>query len=175
MKPQRMIAQFTATAALLALGAPAAASAEAGGTLLSGYGGPGQGSQAIIGSGFVNGPGAGGGTSGGSGTSAATAAGSSAAAGATRAGASGARGGSPAHPTAPAGTHVSGGGIQPAVSGVSPARGPLTETGSQSLVLPGGDVLDILLGLVVLALTGIATVLLARRGTGTGPTRKDAG
>jgi hypothetical protein len=174
MKPQRMIAQLTATAALLALGAPVAANAEAGGTLLSGYGGPGQGSQAIIGSGFVNLPG-GGGTSGGAGSSPAASTGSTSTSGTATTPAAGSRGGSSGRPTTSAGSRVSGAGIQPGSSGVSPAHAAIVESSSQSLVLPGGDILDILLAVLALGLTAFLTLMLARRRAGTGPTRKDAG
>jgi cobalamin biosynthesis Mg chelatase CobN len=56
--------------------APAASRA---GSLLSGYGGPGEGNQAILGSALLNGPSGGGGGSGGSGRTAGTSAPSSAA------------------------------------------------------------------------------------------------
>jgi hypothetical protein len=62
-RPQ-IIASTTALLAAVSIAAPSLAE---GGSLLSGYGGPGQGNQAILGSALLNGPGGGGG--GGSGSS----------------------------------------------------------------------------------------------------------
>jgi hypothetical protein len=81
MRSRRTITATTACLLTFCLSAvlPVAATAS---SLLSGYGGPGQGSQAIIGAGLVNGGGRGGGSrGGGSGGGSSSAAGSSTAAG----------------------------------------------------------------------------------------------
>jgi hypothetical protein len=68
MKSHRKITSIIALAVTLSVFAPASAPAS---SLLSGYGGPGQGAQAILGSALLNGPsGRGGGGSGGGGGSA---------------------------------------------------------------------------------------------------------
>jgi hypothetical protein len=67
MKSHRKITPIIALAVTLSVFAPASAPAS---SLLSGYGGPGQGAQAILGSALLNGPGRGGGGSPGGGGSA---------------------------------------------------------------------------------------------------------
>jgi hypothetical protein len=64
MKSHRKITLAIGFLAMLSVLAPASASASAS-SLLSGYGGPGQGAQAILGSSLLNGPSRGGGGSGG--------------------------------------------------------------------------------------------------------------
>jgi hypothetical protein len=63
MAKLRMILSMVALVAVSSVAGPSAASAS---PLLSGYGGPGQGNQAILGSALLNGPGGGGGSGGGS-------------------------------------------------------------------------------------------------------------
>jgi hypothetical protein len=166
MKTQRVIsttASLLAVAASLSTPAPAPAN-----SLLSGYGGPGQGSQAILGSALVNGPsGGGGGTSGSGGSSLASPAQSGALSSASAGGSTAVRGsvhgstrGSArkrhahasaaaapayAHPTVRTGAQV-------AVDGGTPALG-----------LSGADVLYILLGLAALTVTALLTRQLSRR------------
>jgi hypothetical protein len=66
MKKRRIITQICALAAVAAVVVPAPAQAS---SLLSGYGGPGQGNQAVLGSALLKGPKGKGGGSGGSGYS----------------------------------------------------------------------------------------------------------
>jgi hypothetical protein len=147
-----------ATLATLAV-APTAAGAN---PLLSGYGGPGQGDQAILGSGLVNSPGGGGsaGPSGGVASSELTVATSHSSAGSTggakrphhAAGGAGQQGTAKRSPAAPA--------------SVAPASGlqPVSSTSSGgTLGLSGGDMLLIVFGLAALALTGLLTRQLTRR------------
>lgn len=170
------------TIALLAVGIlgliPAAADA---GSLLSGYGGPGQGNQAILGSALLNGPSGkggsgGGGSSGGglvAGGSQTAGVGGGGAAGATRSaqaskGAAGRRSGS-----ARSGRHLNGstrqasaGGSQPYIGTYGPAASHASAGGSQPLGLSGAEEAYILLALVVLLLTGLLTRRLARANHG---------
>ncbi len=150
-----------ATALLvLALALPSAASAN---PLLSGYGGPGQGSQTLIGSTLVNSSG-GGSSSGASGspsasqltvtTSKQSKSGSSKGAAKHSHGANGKGSGEAGKgaPTAPA----------EVVPATSLAR--VTSSSSQgTLGLSGGDVLLIVCGLTALVLTGVLTRRLTRR------------
>jgi hypothetical protein len=150
-------------AALLALAVvlPAAASAN---PLLSGYGGPGQGSQTIIGSSLVNPPGGGGSSSAagsGSGSELTVAASpqpksrgaSNGAAGHSRkAKGSGGGGAANGSPKAPAG-------VVPA-SVLEPVS---SSSSGGTLGLSGGDALLIVCGLTALALTGVLTRRLTRR------------
>lgn len=155
------------TATLMVLGLSAAAPAAAGATsLLSGYGGPGQGNQVILGSALLNTPGGGqGGGSSGAGGSSGGAAGSSGG------GASGAR----ALPTAPA--RRRGSGSQPHASQSTPAATPTTTptaaVGSQPLGLSGADLLFMLLALAVIALASAITVRLARASQQSGGSAKE--
>jgi hypothetical protein len=66
MRTDRKIVLFTGVAVVFALALPAFAAA---GSLLSGYGGPGQGSQQLLGSTLIGASSGGGGSGGGSGTS----------------------------------------------------------------------------------------------------------
>lgn len=179
--------QITSIAALFLLGISAVLPGSSwANSLLSGYGGPGQGSQAILGSALLNGPsgGSGGGggggtssggsssstvspttstTSGGEGTTSSGAGGRAPRQGTRRSSSSGARVG----PTGK-GHHP------PGVSTASTSRKAnpyaLVEAaygthagGSETLGLSGADLLYLLVGLIVLLVTGILTLGLARR------------
>jgi hypothetical protein len=140
--------------------APAAAAAS---SLLSGYGGPGQGNQAILGSVLLNGPGAGQG--GGSAGAPSSSAGGPQAANSGGAGArhssSNGRGGGPA--THAAGS-ASGAGSQSYSSTPLPSLASETvATGAQTLGLSGADLLYILLTLGALVFTGALTRQLTRQ------------
>jgi len=160
---------ITSILTVLVVGAPAALPAVAtAGSLLSGYGGPGQGNQAILGSALLNGPSNGGGGGGGS-----TGGGGSAATG-TLSGTS-----NPVATSRPQGTHArhhstssrpsSGTGSLGVTSSGGSGAYPLS-TGlarsvsgdSRTLGLSGADVLYILLALAALALTALATRQLMR-------------
>jgi hypothetical protein len=155
---QKIIGAAAVLAALMGA-VPAGATAS---SLLSGYGGPGQGSQAILGSALLNGPSNGGGGGGGS-------AGSGGAPGTATPAVSSSpipRGAATKNgPQAPA-RH--GTGRHPAPAAGSPAypvAGGLARSvagGSGALGLSGADALYIILALVALALTGAATRQLAR-------------
>jgi hypothetical protein len=156
--------------ALLAAAIPSAALAN---SLLSGYGGPGEGNQAILGSALVNTPkgGGGGGAGGSSGSSSGQAsssqsveATSSRSSGATGAGKSSSVGRSGKRTAAskrgdrgaPARTARGGSVIYPAASS------EVTTDGSRTLGLSGADFAYIILALGVLAMTGFLTMRLAR-------------
>jgi hypothetical protein len=154
---------LTGTIIVLTLSLALAATASAG-SLLSGYGGPGQGNQAILGSALVNGP------SGGSGGGGAAASVSGEGSGAPSAAGSGATGhGGSSH------AKGAGGGRSGERSSGS-ARGANTDTGTKVSVTPqaavggssvlglsGVDVLYILLALAVLVATGLLTRQMTRR------------
>jgi hypothetical protein len=136
---------MAAAAALLALAAP---STTAAGPLLSGYGGPGQGDQAILGSTLL-GAGTGG---GGNGAGVKTGAGSAL----------------PARPSAPRGAKRS----SPSRSGARESRDYRIPTGvtssetavtTQPLGLSTGDLLYLLLALAALAVTAACTRLVSQR------------
>jgi hypothetical protein len=139
---------------------PASASA---GSLLSGYGGPGEGNQAILGSALLGGPSGGAGAGGESG-SGSVGQGSTAAAsgdGATGAGASGAATGGRRHSREPA--NGAGGGIRvPPTQGLGAHKSPINIDVSKTEVLPSSDLRYILLALVALSATGALTRRLAR-------------
>jgi hypothetical protein len=166
MTRQRKIIAIVALLGLAGIW-PAAASAN---PLLSGYGGPGQGNQAILGSALLNGPGRGGGSGGP--PAAATSGGSQGAQLSVPGGTSGST-----HAAAPAGssakrhsaTSPAGSSRQaPTVAGSAAGVYAALERGaarpSAFLGLSGDDLLYILLGLGVLAFTGVATSRFARRG-----------
>jgi len=148
----------------LALAVPVSASAN---SLLSGYGGPGQGNQAILGSALLNGPsGGGGGGSTGAGSSATSA-------GVGGSGATGSAGGSGAGRSPsrrnPAPRH--GAPRVVAISGASENGGPAYQGylragaaggSSETLGLSGSDLLFILLALAALLFTAFLTRGLAR-------------
>ena len=185
MTKHRRIVWTGVIVAALSAGASTAASA---GSLLSGYGGPGQGSQAILGSTLVNGRSGGGGgsTSGGTGNSSGSfrygeqsgETGSSAA-GAAGAGVDAVRksatrerrsrgqraGGTSGSRKTGAGGASGGGASTYPTSSVERASGAGAEE-SETLGLPGSDWLYVLLGLVGLLTTGLLTWRLARTTTG---------
>jgi hypothetical protein len=162
MGRQRLITML-GLAALVGCAMPASALASS--TLLSGYGGPGQGNQAIIGSTLVGGSGGGRGGAGGGEAPASSSAGST-----TSLVLAGAAAGS-----SPAGSKVS----RPARSRAghsskpaSPAYQPTTLSsasgdGGATLGLTGSDVFYIVLAFGALVLTALVTVRLARRVGGT--------
>ena len=126
------------------------------GTLLSGYGGPGEGSQAILGAGLVNLP-SGRGPSGGA---RALAPSPSSGASPTAAGRQGAHGkgtdSSSARPQrTSAGAGRSSGSGAAHTLGAATAQG--TAVGSQALGLSGSDLLYVLLALAALVLTALLT------------------
>jgi hypothetical protein len=147
--------------ALLALASccALAPSASASSTLLSGYGGPGEGNQAILGSTVIGGSGGGGGSSTGSGSSAPqTVSIEAAATPAASPRASGGGGGSARHQA----RHRA-----PAASRSAGATAPAKAVGAQAVSAPalglsGTDVAYVVLGFLVLMLTAVVTVLLTR-------------
>lgn len=148
-----------ATAVLL----PATAGAN---PLLSGYGGPGQGDQAILGATLLNTSGGGGGSSSSSSASSAE----SSAALTVQPGATKGQAKPAAHPRRHGTARGSGRSQMKAASSETvPGGGPvrdLAATGSDSggtLGLSGGDILYLLLALAALALTGGLTRQLTRR------------
>ena len=149
--------------------APAAAPAS---PLLSGYGGPGQGNQAILGSALLNGPrSGGGGGSGAGGGSSTTGASSTAAQSGRRSTASApsaasgaskqATGGAPR--STGRGAAIAEGSGQGGASSLYPAsdRGGAAQQ-SGALGLSGEDFVYIIVGLGILALTAVLTKRLAR-------------
>jgi hypothetical protein len=151
------------TGTLLLLGLSATAPAGAN-PLLSGYGGPGQGNQAILGSALLGAPGGGGagGSPGGASGAGGGSPGVGPAAGGSRVGSAGAR--RSGRGSARAGKHPGAGAGQ--ASGVSPQpyiASSDTNVGSQALGLSGQDLLLIFVALVLLAVTAALTRQLARR------------
>lgn len=149
-----------------------AASASASNTLLSGYGGPGQGNQAIIGSTLIGGGSGGGSGSGSTGAQATGSAPASIALPQTSAG-KGAGGSTrrrnhPARhagkPSVPSKTSGAGGTQRPATTAASPG-------GGGTLGLTGADVLYMILALCVLAATAVLTARLTGRTGRAGGTR----
>jgi hypothetical protein len=162
------------TAALaLALAAPLAAQA---GPLLSGYGGPGQGNQAILGSTLIGGPGGGSGGSGGSSGSGrpseAAASGSSSAGSTVSTSAGASAGASSSQRRAHGGSHAGAGATAPA----QPIRGELgrrsyhglERAGSSALDLSAAEVVYIVLAAAALAVVGVLTRRLAGTTTAKG-------
>jgi hypothetical protein len=165
MKTRTVTVLAALTLSLCSVGAATASA----GTLLSGYGGPGQGNQAILGSGLLNTPGGGhGGGSGSGGGTASGASGTSATSGSASGGSTGAAhggkgtrsaGGAPSHESAK-GSATGGSAAAGAGSAV------VTQTASVSvptLGLSGADLLYILLAVAVLVMTAVFTRQLARR------------
>ncbi len=156
--------RLTTIVALMALGSccALAPAASASSTLLSGYGGPGQGNQAILGSTLIGGSGGSGGGGGATSAGSAPQAVSIEAAPAPRAtprtsggGASGAPRGQARHQRA-TGTGTSAGATAPSKPVVvRPASAP-------ALGLSGTDIAYVVLGFLVLVLTAVVTVLLTR-------------
>jgi hypothetical protein len=163
MRRQRLgfvAASLALTAAVLV---PGSASA---GSLLSGYGGPGEGNQAILGSALLGGPSGGGsGSKGGSGStgqgSTLVASGEGATARSGAAGANGAAGGKRRHSREPANGASSSAG-ESSAQGSGARTSPVNIDVSKTEVLPASDLQYILLALVALAATGALTRRLAR-------------
>jgi hypothetical protein len=140
--------------------------------LLSGYGGPGQGSQAILGSALLNGPRGGGGS--GAGPEGASGSSTSSSSAATNIGApaGGARVASPGSPArvypghhkqaAGAAGQASGGPSSPYLVAERSGTGQRADAASETLGLSGADLLYVLLVLCVLALTAVLTRRLTR-------------
>jgi hypothetical protein len=155
-----MVGSILIVFAVVALASlPAAAAAD---SLLSGYGGPGEGNQAILGSALLNGPsnGDGGGTAGGAsaGASASNVAAASGPLAETRP--QGARGARASKPAA-SGTRVTRGShAYPVSAGL--ARAVSGDSGT--LGLSGEDVLYLVLAVAALTLTGAVTKQLVRGG-----------
>jgi hypothetical protein len=149
--------------------APTAAVA---GPLLSGYGGPGQGSQAILGSALLNGGKGGGGSAGPS--SAASAAGNASAGQPVEAGAPASSSSTPRTSAKPVRHKPPASSSAQTPAGTSKdASGPYIVTSRASdqpfLALSEGDVLGAIAVLAALVLTGFVTWQLARRDAKTGP------
>lgn len=157
--------RLTTTATMVALSlCVLPAGADASSTLLSGYGGPGEGNQAIIGSTLVGG--GKGGSGGGSGGAGQVSAGSieAQAPPASGAGSSHAKVASHARKGAgPSAGHASEGGV----ATYTPTAVTTHEGGGSTLGLTGDDLLYIVLALGVLALTAALTGRLTRRPGGT--------
>jgi hypothetical protein len=171
MKGKCIITAMIAVIATVAAVTPAAQA----GPLLSGYGGPGTGSQAILGSTLLNGPRGGGGASsgGGSGASAGGVSGfgspgaqATGAAGRSHraAGAGGAGGPSPAGQggTSRAGEGNGGGPSAGRPAALYPSAQGEAQQSSPMLGLSAADLLYLLLALAALALTGLLSARLAR-------------
>jgi hypothetical protein len=169
MNSRRMfILIFTALVPLSLAVAPSIAAAS---SLLSGYGGPGEGNQAILGSALVNGPSGGGGSGGGSAGS-----GSGSAAGSANlaesggpVGTGGSRGGAARHASRSAGRGKPAKGATGTASNPGSVGPPVpiglarsASGGSGTLGLSGADVMYLILALAVLAITGAATRQLMR-------------
>lgn len=181
MRSTRITITSLAIAALATCGVGSTA-ADAG-SLLSGYGGPGQGNQAILGSALINGPSGKGGTGagrsgGGAGGSTQTpgdgslvAAPASAAGRSAEASVSGATGKASiaaAGARRPARASTGGGSVERASAGghrayERPSEPAGAGSGSQPLGLSGADLGYVVLALVLLAFTGVLTRRLARQ------------
>ncbi|HEV7163621.1 MAG TPA: hypothetical protein VGN25_10225 [Solirubrobacteraceae bacterium] len=167
MKRQRLTTATTLTAMALSMLAPLGAEAN---SLLSGYGGPGQGSQAILGSALVNGPGGGGGSSGGGATNLSGSAAGAGSGGSTLGARNGVVGSS--RQGGGSSTHAAKrGGSRPDTSGsgsgtYKPAYPPSTATSSavesSQVGLSNSDLLYVVLAAGALVLTGVLTRRLAR-------------
>jgi hypothetical protein len=155
----------------LALCCAFAPAASASSTLLSGYGGPGEGNQAILGSTLIGGGGGGSTGSGGGGSapqavtievSPSPAAGAGAGAGGQGAG---------KNSTHAQGTQRSAASGAPAGAQGATNQAVLSSSSAPALGLSGGDWGYVVLALLVLALTAFVTVLLSRGGNtdGGGP------
>jgi hypothetical protein len=148
------MAGLTLAAGLAGASAALPTTADAG-PLLSGYGGPGQGNQAILGSALLGGSAGGSGTSGGGG--------------------SGSRGGSSRAAHSRAATHGAAGSSKRADAlagerGASsyPAVEPTASRSGPALGLSGADLAYILLAAAALVLTGALTRRIARTRTAKG-------
>jgi fibronectin-binding autotransporter adhesin len=162
------ISTFTLMLLVLTAGIPASASA---GLLLSGYGGPGQGSQSILGTALLGVPS--GGTGGGSGGGgAAEGAGTSSSAATTSGAPTGAAGGAKSPVRKSSTKRQSGSSIgtagRPSGNAAQGSAGTYSSSqagggGTPTLGLSGADLRDVLLALAALAVTGALTAQLARR------------
>jgi hypothetical protein len=179
MRSRRIITPAIACIAAIWAASPAPAPAS---PLLSGYGGPGQGSQVILGSSLVNGPpkGGGGGSQGGGGSTGAGESSSAAAAGrlGTAAGSGQAHAGAVVHKhRTTTGTKARGVRVQGSSSGsgaypASPAHAAVrpAAVGSETLGVSGIDLLYLLLALGALVLTAVLTRRIARTSDPAGST-----
>jgi hypothetical protein len=178
MTTHQRITSILLFAALVGAAMPGTAPAN---SLLSGYGGPGEGNQAILGSALLNAPKGGGGSGG---------------AGGSQASGSQISGAQSGETSAPQSTHGSSGGTKSSArrrkEGARSTKTPVrtasqaeegtrviypaasrevTTSGSRALGLSGADFVYIILALGVLALTGFLTVRLTRTSATTrGPT-----
>ena len=161
MRPHRAIIRTAAGTALgLTLLLPAGASAN---SLLSGYGGPGQGNQAILGSALLKGPSSGGGSGGSSGGNSAGGV-SGGAGGSSEPSAGG--GASSGRPAAAAPKHAGDASKSAPAAHTDrtlPAASAGAAQGAAALGLSSADALYIILAIGVLAGTGLLTRNLARR------------
>jgi len=149
----------------------AAPAAAASNPLLSGYGGPGEGEQAILGSTLIGGPNSSGGRAGGSGSAVAgeLAAPSGGASSGRQAGGA-AHGGPPAHAhtgTGAAARHARSV-PPPSATRTAPARTLANAASSQPLGISTADFLYMLLALLALGLTGALTLRLSHPPRGGG-------
>jgi hypothetical protein len=174
MTSYRAITVGTLLALTVSVAGPATAAAN---SLLSGYGGPGQGNQELLGSTLLNGPSGGGG--GGSSSTAApepapvegsTSAGSSGAPGvstskahAGKGGHGASAGGSSRHGRAGSSSRSAAGASAAPAQRAAPDISTAADVGSQTLGLSGADLLYVLLALATLAATGALTARLTRR------------
>jgi hypothetical protein len=168
MTSHRTISLILGLLALLMTVAPSSAFAS---TLLSGYGGPGQGSQAILGSALLNGPRGGGGPGGGS-TATSDRGGQAGSPGSASTGEGSAgvrRGATPIRPTALGhGGQAANGATDASSSGGAASayfaveRDGAARPDSGTLGLSGEDLLYILLVLAALAFMGVLTKRLTR-------------
>jgi hypothetical protein len=182
MKSRRIITPAIACIAAISAASPAAAPAAS--PLLSGYGGPGQGSQVILGSSLVNGPpkGGGGGSQGAGGLTGTGESSSAAAAG--RLGTATGSGEVPAglvvhkhvSTTGPHGRNAKGVEVQGTSSGsgassASPTHAAVRPAAdSETLGVSGIDLLYVLVALGALALTAVLTSRIARTSDPAGST-----
>jgi hypothetical protein len=172
----RTIIKLTLIVVVVAALAPTTASA---GSLLSGYGGPGEGNQAILRSALLNGPSGKGGSGGGSGTGAGRSgsygsliANATAGQSTSSSRGSGGSAGSGSQRSSKSGgkqRHVQAGAVNASGSASQPYKQTFRASaknsgsgGSQPLGLSGADLLYILLALVGLTLTGVVTRGLVR-------------
>jgi hypothetical protein len=168
MNRHRKIISSAGLLAAIVVATPVAAHAS---PLLSGYGGPGQGSQVILGSSLLNGPGGGGGAAA---AAAAAAKGSTAATRGGRGGLGGASGGSPSSSSASAVHGAHGVVLRPRSSSGAPAgssggtlgTSPARQAAPPALGVSEQDLLYIVLALGVLAFAGVLTRRLAYPGRG---------
>ena len=168
MKIHRKIIPAVSLAVALSASAPGAAAAS---SLLSGYGGPGQGSQAILGSALVNGSGRGAGppssSGGGTGTTAASTPAATGAATPAR-GTSGSAGSS-AKARARGARHTrTANAPGRGAKGASPTYNVSRQASQPVLGVSTGDLLGMIVAVGALILVAVATRAAARRGAGMG-------